>query len=83
MREPRVRVRSVAAGAGLVTLCVCLVAPAGAQSDDDSTRKGSFSGQALIGYRSVDLDLEYTSGTGDVDANLRFSGPYLGLMLSF
>jgi hypothetical protein len=38
-----------------VTLCVCLVAPAGAQSDDDGAREGSFSGQALIGYRSVDV----------------------------
>ena len=55
MREPRVRPASVVAGVGLLTLCVCLVGPAGAQSDDDGAREGSFSGQTLIGYRSVDV----------------------------
>jgi len=37
---------------------------------------------ALLGYRSLSIDLEYEKD-GSVDAGLKFAGPYVGLLLSF
>jgi len=40
-------------------------------------------GWLTVGYRYTDLDLEYVDSGDQVKANLDFSGPYLGLRVSF
>lgn len=40
-------------------------------------------GSLVLGYRWIDLDIEYDDDTDVVDLDMTFSGPYLGLELSF
>lgn len=40
-------------------------------------------GHLVLGYKVTDLELEYTDGTEFGAANLKISGPYLGLRFSF
>lgn len=37
----------------------------------------------LLGYRALDLSVDYTDGGDSVDADAELSGPYLGLQVSF
>ncbi|HED65119.1 MAG TPA: hypothetical protein ENJ09_06130 [Planctomycetes bacterium] len=39
-------------------------------------------GSLILGWRQLDIDAEYDSGSDNVDASLTLSGPYLGLELS-
>ena len=40
-----------------------------------------FHGSLVFGYRYIAIDVEYTDDGSDVDADLNFSGPYIGLAL--
>ena len=44
---------------------------------------GRASGFLALGWREVSADVEYEDGTDEVDADLSFSGPYLGFVLGF
>jgi hypothetical protein len=43
----------------------------------------SLGASLVLGWRQVDLDLEYEDDTEAVDLDLSFSGPYLGLQVNF
>lgn len=42
---------------------------------------GGLSGSVVIGYRRVDLEIDYDDDTEEVHADLTFDGPYFGLQL--
>jgi hypothetical protein len=39
-------------------------------------------GHLMLGYRWLDLDLEYEDSGEEVELDATFQGPYLGLVLS-
>ena len=41
------------------------------------------SGSVMVGYRSLQLEVDYSDGTENVDLDLDFSGPFIGAQLSF
>ena len=44
---------------------------------------GKVLGDVVLGYRYVDLQVDYEDGSEAVDAAVRLSGPYLGLSIGF
>jgi hypothetical protein len=42
---------------------------------------GNVNGSLLLGWRQVDIDVEYTDGGDDVALDLTFNGPYFGLQI--
>lgn len=44
---------------------------------------GRFGGSLLFGWREADYDIEYDDGTDSIALDLNYSGPYVGLRISF
>ncbi len=44
---------------------------------------GRFGGSLLFGWREADYDIEYDDGTDQVAIDMKYSGPYVGLRISF
>ncbi|MCC7013457.1 MAG: hypothetical protein IT454_12910 [Planctomycetes bacterium] len=42
---------------------------------------GGLSGSVVLGWRQIDLEVDYADDTDDVHADLTFDGPYFGLQL--
>jgi hypothetical protein len=44
---------------------------------------GRFGGSLLFGWKEADYDIEYDDGTDQVALDMNYSGPYVGLRISF
>jgi hypothetical protein len=44
---------------------------------------GGFGGALLFGWREADYDIEYDDGDDQVALDMNYSGPYVGLRISF